>query len=434
MSVNSEFDKGIGGKLRDVSTPPPADLWDDIEARLPEERRRRPFAIWWLSGVAALGMVVLLVGGLLLSPETRKEYAVEQMNDRSEAALIPADGDASSSKAAVVPAAGSKTENAAVPLALPEAAFPERKARQGTTAAQTFVRLLPAQPTRLEQRALQSVSSSGVAIALAPNVLLLAAEARRPYPTPAALPPTSLSPLSTDRPDLDLVLPPLASLRSSTWRWSARLGVAYLLTVPNETAFERGKVAELANDLAFANYANTSAEFLSTKPLVSDRSSLPLGYAAQLAISSRQGIRFHVEAASGQTQISSATVGVDNISQGATRSVATTQLSLASENVHRLVFGLGASYAPRLGRWTPSLALGGAWVPARKFSAGREEAMLANADTTPDPLNSLVLRQRVLAKATLGIEYALNPRLDLGVDYSLSRLGSAAGVGLRYSW
>ncbi len=236
-------------------------------------------------------------------------------------------------------------------------------------------------------------------------------------------------------PGINLDIPSLTATGSPAWRWSARAGVSYLMKVVSEGAYETRGAYEAAgqfsmdNGLNFVAESNIFSKANGGKPLVPNRAALPLGYAAQVSLTSRRGLRFEGSVASAQTQTSFATI---LLRSGGIAALATTNVPADRRSAQRLVLGGSVGYAPRLGRWTPSLMVGAGWTPARRLAIEIPEALAS----VVYPLGSqkVYLRQRVFAKAALGIDYALNPKLDIGVDYSLGGLGSSAGVGVRYSW
>jgi hypothetical protein len=63
MQMNDNFENQIRRKLEGHSTEPPAHLWANIQAGIaPEERKRKPFVIWWLPlmfGVLVAGAAIL---------------------------------------------------------------------------------------------------------------------------------------------------------------------------------------------------------------------------------------------------------------------------------------------------------------------------------------------------------------------------------------
>ena len=434
MSVNSEFDKGIGGKLRGVSTPPPADLWDDIEARLPEERRRRPFAIWWLSGVAALATVVLVGGGHLLRDAAPQDSESRTFAPSKETPETPttAQGSRDANDAtyetapdiAVAPSATTSPSRRPAPGSKPRShrAPTVRFVAEAATGS-TSSDLRPFDQRATPAAAYPTLPTTVALVALAPPSLALRID------RPADALPTSALDLveSLDHADV-LSIPKLAAVGPPAWRWSVRAHVAYVPRVVDDRALDvSGGVAE---SLSAFNFQDNNGATVVAPPLASNEATLPLGYAAQLAVTSRRGLRLHLEVGGTQTQTSSVTVALPG--RFATTGLASTDVMVARRSATRLVLGGGVGYAPRFGRWTPSLSLGAGWVPAREVPSRGTGLVLASAD--PVLPETILLRQRVFAKAALGIEYALNPKLDLGVDYSLGGLGSAAGVGLRYSW
>jgi hypothetical protein len=85
MQMNDNFENEIRRKLEGFSTEPPAHLWANIQAGIaPEERKRKPFVIWWLPlmfGVLVAGAAI--IGNQVLNSDVQRSKAIVAVNEQT---------------------------------------------------------------------------------------------------------------------------------------------------------------------------------------------------------------------------------------------------------------------------------------------------------------------------------------------------------------
>ena len=87
MSEKKNIERLFQEKFKDFEAIPSPEVWDNIEAKLKEKKKRRVIPLWFkLSGVAAILLIGFMIGdGIINSPiktdtDNQLKYAIKLLN------------------------------------------------------------------------------------------------------------------------------------------------------------------------------------------------------------------------------------------------------------------------------------------------------------------------------------------------------------------
>jgi hypothetical protein len=82
MSERKNIDRLFQEKFKDFEVTPSEEIWENIEARLDQKKKRRVIPFWWrLSGVAAVFLLGFLITKSIYNPEIKTENSVVNGNN-----------------------------------------------------------------------------------------------------------------------------------------------------------------------------------------------------------------------------------------------------------------------------------------------------------------------------------------------------------------